>query len=145
MSLLMGAKRNWEDLTVAHNCILLVTVGPELLYGAVLRSAGYQVDTTRTFEEARPLWQPQRYALILIMIDGDPSKPLGFCQEIKQSYPSQLIAFGTNQGLYFGSCPDDVINRADGPAVLVKRIYKLIGPPCNPNSRGVPQFQHATG
>jgi hypothetical protein len=129
---------------VAQDRILLVAPRPELLHGAVLRSAGYQVDTTRTFEEAKRVWQPEKYALILIMINGDESKPLGFCEELKHSHPSQLIAFGSNQGLYFGNCPDDMIDTRHGPAVLVQRICRLIGPPCNPNSTGAPQFQHAT-
>ena len=59
-----------------------------------LQNQGAQVDVAADANEARSLWRPNTYDLILVDVQKQtPGEVLDFCRRIKGFYPQQRIAF----------------------------------------------------
>lgn len=60
-----------------------------------LVSEGYRVDSAYTLAQARELFQPARYGILLLDINLPDGSGLKFCEEIKAVCPAQYILFLT--------------------------------------------------
>ncbi len=74
---------------------------------SALRRFKVEVVCASKIPEARALWHPGSYKLVLIDTRRDFAAILGFCQEVRESHPQQLIAF-------FVAGPDCVSVTPDG-------------------------------
>lgn len=110
--------------------ILLVDDDPLIqhLRAEILRKVGYAVEPANTLEEARKRWRPNTYSLIVVDFRRDVQRGMEFCEEIKQRFSRQLVAFLTPQTAYIprNSCPDDVIPKEEGPEEFVQRVHALM-------------------
>ena len=110
-----------------HN-ILLITHRPDQLYDRVLQANGYKVDLAGTIEKAQSLWQPGKYRLLLVELNGNLNDALRFCAEIKKSDPEQRFALMTSRMLDIqdNGCPDDVIMLQYNPELFVEKVSELV-------------------
>jgi DNA-binding response OmpR family regulator len=113
----------------AHR-ILLIDSQPHQHREAVLKAGNFQVTAVRTLRDARALYRPSHYNLVLIATDSLSGDPVAFCEELKQQDPSQSVALLSGPHFYLpnDSCPDDVIHNLDGPHHLLQRVNSLIDP-----------------
>ena len=107
--------------------ILLVT-REDLLHDRVLESAGYAVTRVKNVAEARLVWQPGRFALVLVAAESYNEDIEEFCEELKTLYPPQFVALLTGWYTFVpnDSCPDAAIPRSGNPETFVARISELI-------------------
>lgn len=110
--------------------ILLVDDDAKLrqLRAAILSNLGHLITEVGSLEEARHHWQPRKFHLLVVGIQNRLAEAMEFCEEIKQADPEQLIAFLTPLTTYVrpDSCPDDVIQREEGPAHFVDKVQDLL-------------------
>ena len=90
------------------------------------------MEVAGSIDDGRSLWRARKYDLVLIMVNGDLSKAIEFCEEVKRAETSQMVALLAGWHTYVpeDSCPDDVIERAD-PGLFVSKVSTLIGPALN--------------
>ncbi len=103
----------------------------------ILVSHGFDTASARTIEEARHLWRPNTYALVLVNVQPDADAALEFCEELKERAPHQLVAMMSAHHVYVppNTCPDDVIDPGEGPRRFVTQIKQLLEPePTTPES-----------
>lgn len=107
--------------------ILLVT-REELLHDRVLESAGYGVTKVKNVAEARQVWKPAHFALVLIASLGISPDVEEFCEELKALYPPQSVALLTGWYTFVpkDSCPDATIPRTGSPENFVAKVNELI-------------------
>ncbi len=107
--------------------ILLVT-REDLLHDRILESAGYHVTKVKSVAEARLVWQPARFALVLIATVVHNQDVEAFCEELKTLYPPQSVALLTGWYTFVprDSCPDATIPRSGNPETFVERVAELI-------------------
>ena len=86
--------------------ILLIEQAPHRRRDALVRD-GYEVVTATTLEEARRLWSPGRYALVVITLCGDSEDIKRFCDSLRSESPEQPIAqvFDPEQPIPATDCP----------------------------------------
>ncbi len=98
------------------------------LRATILGNLGHEVIEAASLEEARALWNPKRFHLIIVDLKQDAERALQFCEELKQRWPDQLVAFLTPHTTYVhpNSCPDEVIPKEDGPAQLVRQVQQML-------------------
>jgi len=107
--------------------ILLIT-REDLLHDQVLVSAGYEVTKVKSVAEARLVWQPAHFALVLIAV-ATPTKDVEeFCEELKTLYPPQSVALMTGWHTFVPkeSCPDAAIPRTGSAEAFVARVAALV-------------------
>jgi DNA-binding NtrC family response regulator len=109
-------------MRVPEKEILLVT-REDLLHDRILESAGYVVTKVKNISEARLMWQPARFALVLIAILTHTKDVEEFCEELKTLYPPQPVALlaGWYTFVPQNSCPDEAIPRSGNPETFVAR------------------------
>lgn len=109
--------------------ILLVGGDPRAneLRATVLRSQGAQVDTAADPSEARSLWRPGVYALMLIDVRRHlPGEVLDVCRHIRDFYPKQRIAFIVGPPRYLSTTwPEEVFEPSQRPAQWEETIHAL--------------------
>ena len=107
--------------------ILLVT-REDVLHDRILESAGYAVTKVKNVAEARLVWQPARFALVLISAASHSRDVEEFCEELKTLYPPQSVALLTGWYTFVpkDSCPDDAIPRSGSPETFVARVAELV-------------------
>jgi len=110
--------------------ILLVDNQPYQHRASVLKAGNFVVTTVPTLRDALNAFQPQHYRLVLIVTEQLDGDPVEFCEQLKESDPTQTVALLTGPHVYFphDSCPDEVIHNTDGPRHLLKRVSDLIEP-----------------
>lgn len=110
--------------------ILLVDSQPHQYRELVLKAGNFIVTSVPTLRDARSVFRPGHYSLILIATDALDADPVEFCEEIKKVDASQTVALLSGPHVYFpnDSCPDDVIHNTDGPRHLIRRVHSLISP-----------------
>ena len=98
------------------------------MHGSVLQSQGYEVDVVGSIAEGRAHWEAGKYDLVLIMVNGNLSKAIEFCEDLKKAHPQQRIALLAGWHTYVPdeSCPDEVIDRGE-PGIFVAQVANLIG------------------
>jgi DNA-binding NtrC family response regulator len=114
-------------MRVPEKEILLVT-REDLLHDRILESAGYVVTKAKNISEARLMWQPARFALVLIAILTHTKDVEEFCEELKNLYPPQPVALLTGWYTFVpqNSCPDEAIPRSGNPETFVARVTELL-------------------
>jgi response regulator RpfG family c-di-GMP phosphodiesterase len=72
-----------------------------------LEKNGYQAVTADTIEGARALFQPRKYNLLVVSLDGYGQEAADFCTEVKESDDRQIVAliFNPDQELPPTDCP----------------------------------------
>ena len=87
--------------------VLLVDTNSErrALRQKILKLQGMDVVVCSDLDEARALWQRERYHLVLIDIRTDHFGSLAFRLEIKKTSPAQLVAFLVGQPDYVALAP----------------------------------------
>lgn len=108
--------------------ILLVTHRPLTMHDTVLVSKGFKVKTVNSLEEAKTLWAPGKFRLMLVEPNGNLRDALQFCHASKKIDPEFRFAFITRQGTYptVDTCPDDVIMLQYNPEHFVQRVSDLV-------------------
>lgn len=107
--------------------ILLIT-REDLLHDQVLESAGYAVTKVKNVAEARLVWEPGHFALVLVAAESHNQDVEEFCEELKTLYPPQSVALLTGWYTFVpkDSCPDAAIPRTGNPESFVARVAELI-------------------
>jgi DNA-binding response OmpR family regulator len=110
-----------------RNKILLITDQTELLYGELLRSAGFEVDTVKSIEQAWEALPQNAYELALVSCAGNAADALEFCDEVKKSHPNTRVALLTSWHVHVpkNECPDDVIRRDYNPQNFISQVSEL--------------------
>jgi two-component system OmpR family response regulator len=110
--------------------ILLLDDDPMLqkLRSTILQRNGFYVDTAAAIAEARALWRPNIYDLVLVDVKSDVRSALDFCEEIKSESREQLFVVLSQPPLYIPpeSCADEVISKEEGPHHFVTRVRELL-------------------
>jgi DNA-binding response OmpR family regulator len=110
--------------------ILLVDSQPYQHREGVLKAGNFEVSRVMTLADARAELAPGRFDLVLVVTESLDSDPLHFCESVKATDPTQLVALLTGPHVYIpqDSCPDDVIETSSGPRALIQRVARLIEP-----------------
>jgi CheY-like chemotaxis protein len=74
----------------------------------VLRKHGLEVVCASHISDARLLWHPAAYSLVLFDLQHDAATATEFCHEIKESDPRQRIAFLVGKPDFLASAPGPV-------------------------------------
>src|SRR5579871_108488 len=109
--------------------ILLVDddAGAHKLRAAILRKSGYSVEIVSSIAEARAVWQPRKFGLVLVDLKADPRLGIDFCSELKQEHPEQLFAVLTSLSYPpRETCPDAIIPKIEGPEYFVETVKSLL-------------------
>jgi len=87
--------------------VLLVDTNSErrALRKKVLKLRGMDVLVCSDLDEARSLWQRERYDLVLIDIRADRSGSMDFRNEVKKTSPGQIVAFLVGRPDYVALAP----------------------------------------
>lgn len=52
---------------------------------------GLSVEVAGTVEQARELWRPGRYLIVLVAVHKDIRRAAEFCDEIQEKHPGQIV------------------------------------------------------
>jgi CheY-like chemotaxis protein len=52
---------------------------------------GLSVEVAGTVEQARELWRPGRYLIVLVAVHKDIRRAAEFCDEIQEKHPDQIV------------------------------------------------------
>lgn len=87
--------------------VLLVDADPErqLLRATAMRERGVIVDAVHTGGEARGLWKPRFYSLLIIELSGASADTDDFYRYVLDREPNQRFAFYSNVPPYLTSTP----------------------------------------
>jgi CheY-like chemotaxis protein len=86
--------------------LLVAPTGPRRnLRSNVLRRHGLEVTCATHISDARLLWHPAVYNLVLLDTNHDVAGALEFCKEMRETEPCQLIAFLVGKPEYLASSP----------------------------------------
>lgn len=107
---------------------ILLVIAEDLLHDRILERAGYTVTKVKNVAEARLVYQPARFALILIATANHTKDVEDFCEELKTIYPPQSVALMTGWHTFVpkDSCPDAVIPRTGNPETFVAQVAELM-------------------
>jgi hypothetical protein len=96
----------------------------------ILVSHGFDAACVRSIDEARRVWHPDTYALVMVNVQPDADSALEFCDELKQHDPQQLVALLSTHHIYVppSPCPDDIIDPGEGPRRFVSQVKQLLEP-----------------
>jgi hypothetical protein len=116
-----------SNMPTAKKEILLV-MHEDLLHDRVLESAGYTVTKVKKVSEARLVYQPARFALVLISAASYTKAVEDFCEELKGLYPPQSVALMTDWHTFVpkDSCPDAALPRTGSPETFVDQVAELV-------------------
>ncbi|MFB3813732.1 MAG: hypothetical protein ACE14L_06430 [Terriglobales bacterium] len=100
----------------------------------LLQNSGYRTSYAANYAQARTLWAPQVFDLVLIDVEREPEVALEFCEELKAKDPRQLIALVAGHHVWVrpNPCPDDVIAPEHGPAYFFEAGEGTAGGPGGP-------------
>jgi len=98
------------------------------LRATILGNLGHDITEAVSLSDARSLWSPGLFNLVIVDVKQSLSEAIDFCEEIKR-VGKQVVAFLTPYTAYVpkGACPDDVIHKEDGPANFVREVQQLLG------------------
>ena len=107
---------------------ILLVIKEDLLHDRILEHAGYTVTKVKNVAEARLVYQPGRFALVLIAAANHTKDVESFCEELKTLYPPQFVALMTGWHTFVpkDSCPDAAIPRTGNPENFVAQVTELI-------------------
>jgi CheY-like chemotaxis protein len=84
----------------------------QTLRARVLRSRGVHVHTAKTVTEARLLWVPDFFDLVLLDVRQKSREAVEFWRTIRRQHPRQRIRFLVGPPMYLSpTCADEIIAR----------------------------------
>ena len=97
------------------------------LRARILGNLGHRITVASSLSEARSLWAPGAFNLVVVDVKHGLDEAVEFCQDVKR-VSKQVVAFLTPYNSYVpaNSCPDEVIHKEDGPANFVKEVQQLL-------------------
>jgi hypothetical protein len=98
----------------------------------ILRTSGFDVDSTLTFTEGLSMFWGRQYDLVLIDVEGDSAikDAEHLCSEIKTAQHEQRIAFVCNWRVAIQTdCPDEILRTEFNPQAFVDGVKDMIPPP----------------
>lgn len=121
---------------------------------AILSNLGHEVTKAGTLEDGRAAWVPQRYDLVIVDLKRNLAEAMEFCEELKQRWPEQLVAFlprttltllptparTTSSSAKKGPASSWLTSRTDSPGLATWVSTRLIPPERRDIMR--PQAQH---
>ncbi|HVO61793.1 MAG TPA: hypothetical protein VMT53_12720 [Terriglobales bacterium] len=107
---------------------ILLIMPEDLLHDRILEHAGYAVTKVKNVAEARLVYQPGRFALVLLAAANHTKDVEDFCEELKTLYPPQSVALMTGWHTFVpkDSCPDAAIPRTGSPETFVAQVAELV-------------------
>jgi CheY-like chemotaxis protein len=98
----------------------------QTLRARVLRSRGVHVHTAKTVTEARLLWVPDFFDLVLLDVRQKSREAVEFWRTIRRQHPRQRIRFLVGPPMYLSpTCADEVLARDEVPKEGVQRLRLL--------------------
>ena len=118
--------------------VLLVDADPErqLIRATAMRERGVIVDAVHTGSEARGLWKPKFYRLLIIELSGASADTDDFYRYVLDREPNQRFAFYSNVPPYLTSTPPRPSQLADASD---RRALRGPKPPAEPAPAPVPE------
>ncbi len=96
------------------------------LRARVLRSRGVHVHTAKSVTEAKLLWVPDFFDLVLLDVGQRAKEAVEFWRTIRRQHPGQRISFLVGPPTYLSAtCADEVIARDKVPEDGVQRLRLL--------------------
>ena len=94
----------------------------------ILHINGFKVHAEETLNEARVIWQPGDFDMVLISWEHHPEEALSFCEELKAQDPALNYVILRSAARYIprNECTDAVIPLAEGPQHMVERVRTLL-------------------
>ncbi len=112
-----------------RGAVLLLDDHPETraLRANKLIDCGFQVQPTSTIGEAKSLWQPDRYVIVLVCVRKNLGRAAAFCDRIKQDDPALPVGMVVPEGAKLPptSCPDMLWPDED-LEYLIARVETLV-------------------
>jgi len=109
---------------------ILVVVDDNVLLrlrSMILQMHGFKVSGASSSEEAFECCERDIFDLVLIDLSTGIEASTDLCEAIKDRHPQQTVALLVPAYAYVGSeCPDEVIDKNEGPAKLVSEIRELL-------------------
>src|ERR1051326_3404899 len=101
----------------AKQSVLLVDADPErqLIRATAVRERGVIVDAVHTGSEARGLWKPRFYRLLIIELSGASADTDDFYRYVLDRETNQRFAFYSNVPPYLTSTPPKQRQASDAP------------------------------
>ena len=98
----------------------------QTLRARVLRSRGVHVHTAKTVTEARLLWVPDFFDLVLLDVRQRSKEAVQLWRMIRRQHPGQRIRFLVGPPMYLSpTCADEVLARDEVPKEGVQRLRLL--------------------
>ncbi|MBA3912622.1 MAG: hypothetical protein H0X25_01895 [Acidobacteriales bacterium] len=110
------------------------------LRAEIMRKLGLEVDCASDISEARSLWRPDLYTLVLMNIDDKLGQRDRFCEQVRAAKPPQQIAFLVGKPDYLSMVPGltDLTPVGDSAAKLADLVAVATGaglvPDLGPNA-----------
>jgi CheY-like chemotaxis protein len=98
----------------------------QTLRARVLRSRGVHVHTAKTVTEARLLWVPDFFDLVLLDVRQKSREAVEFWRTIRRQHPRQRIRFLVGPPMYMSpTCADEVLARDEVATEGAQRLRLL--------------------
>ncbi len=127
--------------------VLLLEQDDSLRYtrSAMLEARGISVEAVAHVSDARRLWQPNTFNVVLVAVEQYEPEVFQFCDDIRNESPEQHVVVVAPPWYYDArfSCFDAVIRPSGGPSEFVQVIERLLGiMPANTSGPGQADKQH---
>jgi DNA-binding NtrC family response regulator len=99
------------------------------LRDTILRTSGYEVDSTASIDEALRLATAAKYSLVIIDVEGDGRVPAAekLCSEIKRHHPDQAVVFICNYRVSVNSdCPNEIVRSEFNPQAMLDSVKAIL-------------------
>lgn len=115
-----------EKRRILHICTQ-ATLRP--LRDQVLRTRGFEVDSSNSHAEGLSMFWGRQYDLVLIDVEGENgiANAEHICSEIKTAQPEQLVAFVCNWRVAsLTDCPDEVVRTEFDPGAFADGVSAIV-------------------
>ena len=95
----------------------------------ILRLSGFEVESSRAYDDSISLFRKGTYDLVLIDVEGEGGiqDAERLCSEIKSEHHWQTVAFVCNWRVaLLTDCPDEILRTEFDPASFVAGVRKTI-------------------
>ena len=118
--------------TAKKHVLLVVTRSPKnSLRANVLRKHGMDVVCANHIGDARMLWHPNSYDLVLFDLRHENSAAVELCRDIKAESPGQLVAFLVGKPEYLSAAPATVeLGAEQAPKRYEETLRQLMATAC---------------
>ena len=131
----------YSGLALANNTVLLVDEDANTRYmrANVLRDRGLHVVCAASSKEARKLWSPKSFKLVLFDARTNPTDCTELASEMKASSPKQLVAYFVGKPSYLASGPADDQRAATKDSPISEMLRSVMANVCReiPEGHGI--------